>query len=379
VTTSVVLLVGATLFVRSLLNARTIDAGFDTEHVLDARVDVSLLQYDRARGEAYFRRLLDGVTALSGVRSAAFAEIVPLEGSNQATGLWIKGVADPGDGRRPSAYFNTVSARYLETLRIPLVAGREFTAEDRDGAPPVVIVNETMAKRLWPNESALGKELSVDGAGGPYARVVGIARDAKYNTLGEEPLTFMYLPIVQRYSHERVLHAQVVGPVAPAADAIRRLMRELDPALPPSSLRPIRDDMVVALLPARAGAIVLGTFGGLALLLATVGIYGVTSYAVSTRTREIGIRTALGAQRRDVLRLVVGDSMRVVLASAALGLGLSVALWRLASSLLYGVSPADVATLLSAALVLTSVALVASYLPARRAAAVDPNAALRLE
>ena len=379
VTMSVVLLVGATLFVRSLLNARTIDAGFDTEHVIDAKVDVSLLQYDPARGSQYFNRLLEDVTRLPQVQSAAYAQIVPLEGSNQTSAVWVKGVAEANDARRPIAYFNTVSQGYLRTLGIPLVAGREFTPDDREGAPPVVIVNETMAKRLWPQESAVGKELSVDGAAGPYARVVGVARDAKYNTLGEEPLTFMYLPMAQRYAAERVLHVRIQGAAAPAIDAIRQLIRELDRSLVPSSVRPIRDDMIVALLPARAGAIVLGTFGALALLLAMVGIYGVTSYAVSKRTKEIGIRTALGARRADVLRLVVGDSMRVVLASAVLGLVLSVVLWRFASSLLYGVSAADPATLASAAIVLSIVALVASVFPARRAASVDPNVALRTE
>ena len=377
VTLSLVLLVGATLFLRSLANARSIDPGFETRHVLDLRIDVSLLQYDQARGEQFYAQLLERVQQLPGVRAATYAVIVPLEGSNMESTLWIKGRTEPTRERRDRAYFNNVGAAYFTTLGIPIVRGRELTSADRDGAPLAIVVNEAMARRFWPQEDALGKEVSMSGPNGPWMRIVGIARDTKYNTLGEEPPAFFYGSLLQHYRAERVLHARIEGEPAAPKRAIEVAARDLDPQLPPSEARPIEQDMSVALLPARAGAIMLGIFGVLALALAVVGIYGVASYAVAQRTREIGIRSALGAQQRDLIGMVVTESMRLVIAGTVLGVVLGLALWRLVTSLLYDVSPADPVTFAASSVVLLLVALLATWIPARRAARVDPMIALR--
>jgi predicted permease len=375
---SLVLLVGSTLFLRSLLNARTIDPGFDIEHVLDLRTDVGLVQYSQQRGEAFYERLLERVRQLPGVRNASYAQLVPLEGSNIEQGVWTEGAAMAANNRPPMAYFNVVGPDYFKTLDIGIVRGREFERTDRMESEGVVVINESMARRLWPGADPLGKRISTQGPSGPWQRVVGVARDAKYNTIGEEPQTFCYQSILQNYSAERVLHVRVDGDRSAAVRGISAMVRELEPSLPPSSVKAIRDDMTLAFVPARAGAIVLGTFGMLALLLAVIGIYGVTSYAVASRTREMGIRAALGAGSSNLLRLVMYQSMRLVVIGALVGGVVAVAAWRLVSSLLYGVTSSDVATLATATIVLGSVALVASYIPARRAARVSPLEALRL-
>jgi putative ABC transport system permease protein len=379
VATSLVLVVGATLFLRSLLVAKEIDPGFDTTPIVDARIDLSLRQYDEAKGAAFYAELLRRVQALPGVARASLADVVPLEGSNNESTLWLPGRTVAAGERRPSAYFNVVGPDYLATLGIPLVKGRELTVADREGAALVVVVNETMARRLWPGEEPLGKTLSIDGPDGPFRQVVGVARDSKYNTLGEAPRTFMYLPALQSYGARRVLHVRAIADPAPVAATVRQTIRDLDPAMPPVEVRPITKDMALALLPARAGAIVLGIFGALALLLAVIGIYGVTSYAVSQRTRELGIRSALGAQRGDLMRLVVSESMRLVTIGTVVGVAIAFAAARLLGSLLYGISPADPVTFVVAPLILALAAAVSSYLPARRATRVDPMLALRAE
>ena len=377
VTLSLVLLIGATLFLRSLANARSIDPGFETRHVLDLRTDLALVQYDEARGRQFYQRLLERVRALPGVRAATYAELVPLEGSNKESTLWIKGRSQPDGERRDRAYFNSVGTEYFTTLGIPILRGRAITDADRPGAPEAIVVNETMARRFWPRENAVGQELSISGPEGPWHQVVGVARDTKYNTLGEAPPPFFYRSLLQNYQSERVLHARFEGDAAPVQRAIQAAARDLDAQLPPGEARLIEQDMSLALLPARAGAIVLGVFGALALALAVVGIYGVSSYAVAQRTREIGIRSALGAQQRELVGMVLREGMRLVVLGAALGIVFALVLWRLVASLLYDVSPADPFTFSAASILLLLVALLATWIPARRAARVDPMLALR--
>jgi predicted permease len=377
VTLSLVLLVGATLFLRSLAKARAIDPGFETQHLLDLRTDVSLLQYDQKRGERFYVQLLERARALPGVRSASFAELIPLEGSNKESAIWIEGQAEPPRDRMPRAYFNDVGPGYFGTLDVAIVRGRELTAEDGPGAPGAIVVNEAMVRRYWARENPLGQRVSMSGPSGPWMQVVGVARNTKYNTLGEETPPFFFRSMLQHYHAERVLHARIDGDPAPVRRALQSITRDLDPSLPPSEARPVTDDMALSLLPARAGAIVLGAFGLLALALAVVGIYGVSSYAVAQRTREIGIRSALGAQQAQLIRMVISEGMRLVLVGTGLGIASALALWRLVASLLYDVSPGDPLTFTAAALALILVALLATWIPARRAAHVDPVVALR--
>jgi putative ABC transport system permease protein len=343
-----VLVAGSLLFLRSLGNAREIDPGFPTANVLDVPIDLGPRQVDEAAGVAFYARVLDAIRAIPGVQSATAANLVPLSGSNNQSSIWIGGTEPVAGQRLPQAYFNVVGTRYLETLGIPLMRGRDIGVEDTPVSDPVVVVNATMARQLWPNGDALGRRLSIEGPRGPWMRVVGIATDTRYNSLGETTPPFMYLPLTQQYQPSMVVQARVTGPAGPIGDAIARTIRTLDPQLPAARPVALETDMQLALLPAKAGATLLGAFGSLALLLATVGIYGVASFAVARRTREIGIRSALGAQRSDVFRL-------------------------------YGVAAVDPVTFIATPLILGGVALVASWVPARRAARVDPLVALRSE
>jgi predicted permease len=298
------------------------------------------------------------------------------------TTFYVAGEPAPPEGApRPRTYFNVVGPRYFETMRIPLLRGREFSDADRDGAPRVAIVNETMAARRWPGESPIGKRVSIEGPAGPFAEVVGVAKDIRYNSLGETPPAFLYLPLEQLYRDEMVLHVRAAPGARPATvgTAVAAALRAMDPTLPPAVVKGVGEDQAVALLPARVAAALLGTFGALALLLAMVGIYGVTSYAVARRTREIGVRTALGARAGDVLRAVLGEAMRRVGLGAVVGLLLGVGVSRLLKTQLYGVGVVDPVTFVVTPLVLAAVALVAALVPARRAVRVDPMVALRAE
>ena len=377
-----VLLTGASLFLHSLRNARAMDAGFDTTGLLDVHVDLSTRRMSREQGGAFYRRLVERATETPGVGSAALAALVPLGGSNMETTFYVAGEPAPGtDAPRPRTYFNIIGPRYFETMHIPLVQGREFADADREQAPRVAIVNETMAARRWPGESPLGKRVSIEGPGGPFAEVVGVARDVRYNSLGETTPAFLYLPLEQLYRDEMVLHVRArEGAAAPQVGrAVASALRAMDPALPPAVVKTIGEDQSVALIPARIAAVLLGAFGTLALLLASVGIYGVTSYAVAQRTREIGVRTALGARARDVLAAVLGDAMRRVGVGAAVGLALGLVVSRLLQAQLYGVRVLDPATFIATPMALAATALVAAFVPAWRAVGVDPVVALRAE
>jgi predicted permease len=373
-----VLVAGSMLFLRSLTNARSIDPGFPTAGIVDVPIDLGPRQIDEAQGIAFYQRLLDETRVIPGVQSATVANVVPLSGSNNQTGAWIEGTTNAGE-RPPLAYFNVVGSDYLRTLGIPVVRGRDIVSTDVSTSELVAVVNETMARRLWPGADALGRRMSIAGGTGPWIRVVGIAKDTRYNSLGETAPPFMYLPLTQNYQRTMVLQVRAAGTASSIGEAIGRAVRSLDPQLP--AVRPVslESDMQVALLPAKAGAGLLGAFGVLALMLATVGIYGVASFAVARRTREIGIRAALGAQRGDVLRLVVGESMRRVVLGLGIGLLAALGLARVLASQLYGVAAVDPVTFTVTPLILGGVALVASWIPARRAARVDPLVALRGE
>jgi predicted permease len=374
-----ILVAGSMLFLRSLGNAKAIDPGFSTVGVIDVPIDLGPRQLGASEGEAFYQRVLEETRRIPGVRSATLANLVPLSGSNSQTAVWIDG-SPIADGQRPPlAYFNVVGTEYLQTMGIPLVRGRDVAATDASTSDQVIVVNETMAKRFWPNGDALGSRISLAAATGPWARVVGIAKDTRYNSLGETTPPFMYLPVTQNYQSSIVVQARVSGSEKAIGDAIGRLLRTLDPQLPAARPVALEADMQLALLPARIGAALLGAFGSLALLLATVGIYGVASFAVARRTREIGIRAALGAQRRDVLRMVVGESMRRVAIGLAVGLLGAFGLARVLASQLYGVGAVDPMTFIATPAILGAVALLASWVPARRAANVDPLVALRSE
>jgi predicted permease len=375
-----VLLAISTLFLRSLANARVIEPGFDTRGVVDLSIDLSSRNLDAQRGRAFYDRLVERSQALPGVRSVTLAALVPLGQGNMQTGMWLPGQSEEGQRAMFNPYFNIVGMDYFRTLGIDLVSGRDFTTGDALNAPPVAIVNEQMARRLAPDDNVIGKRFSLDGPRGPWTTVVGVARNTKYNSLGEATPDFMYLPFSQRYRSEMVMHARSSGDgEAALRRALPALVRDLDPQLPPTATASLGEDMRIALLPAQLGAALLGAFGMLALLLASMGIYGVASYSVAQRTRELGIRSALGATARDVMRMILGQSLRVAVIGIVIGLGLALALARIVASQLYGVGATDPVTFIGMPVFLIGIVLLATVVPARRATRVDPVEALRAE
>ncbi len=285
-------------------------------------------------------------------------------------------------GERRATYFNVVGADYFTTLGIPVVRGRGvLTEDDRAGAAGTVVLNETAARRFWPDRSALGQRVSVDGPDGPWRTVVGVVRDAKYNSVGEDTPPFLYLPHGQQPRASMVLHVRAADGATAVAlrRSVRALVTRLDPLLPPPAVADVTDDMAVSLLPARIGAGVTAVVGVVALLLAAVGIYGVVAFAVARRTREIGVRAALGAAPVKLVRTMMQETGRPVIVGLAVGIALALGAGRLMASVLYGVGAVDGLTLVVTPLVLGTAALVAAYLPARRAVRVSPTVALRAE
>ena len=375
VAVSTVLVACAGLFLHSLRNADRIDAGFDTARILNAPIELGRGR-DAAAGAALVAQVHSRVRELPGVVGVTGASIVPLSGSNAESAMYLEG--DAADAQRQT-YTVSVTPGYFSTMRMPLLRGREFTESDRAGATPVAIVNETMEKQLWPGASAIGKRISMGGATGPWLEIVGVSRAIRYNSLGETPPVFLYVPFEQVGNDALTLHIVLAdGASVPSVSAgVISAVRALDPAIPPPTVRLLSDEQRIVLVPARLGAGLTGAFGGLALLLAAVGIFGVAAFDVSLRRRELGIRSALGAPASSILRAVLGETVRTVLAGAVVGLALAMVLGRLLSSQLYGVSAIDPATFLVTPLVLVVVAVAATLAPAHRAVRIDPADALR--
>jgi predicted permease len=379
VTLSVVLLVCAGLFIRSLQSAHSIDPGFRVERALTVPVDLGLLRYKEEEGRAFYRELLARVASQPGVESASMVRFAQLGFSFAQGQVFAEGKAGEGDDYGTSTGFNVVGPRYFETMGTRLARGRDFTDADREGSPGAVVVNETLARTLWPDEDALGKRLSFEGSRGPFYEVVGVARDGKYRSLGDRSRPYVYRPLMQSYEPKMTLVVRTAGEPTALAGAVRTQLRALDPNLPLGEVKTLAEQFDLSLLPSRVAAWTLGGFGLLALALAAIGVYGVVSYSVAQRTREIGVRVALGATRRDVLRLALGDGLKMVAAGLATGLLLAFAATRLVAGFLYGVGATDPLTFAGVPLLLGAVALAAGYLPARRATKVDPMKALRYE
>jgi predicted permease len=375
---ALVLLVAAGLCVRTLRNARAIDTGYEIERVLTARFDLAKQNYNQAQGQLFQQQLLERLQALPGVQAAGFAVTLPLN-----DGRWETGVNPEGEeNRRVQTFQNFVSARYLETMNIPLLLGRQFSEHDDAQAPPVAIVNQTLARRLWPNASPLGKRLTWKS--GPDAQqaaeIVGVVRDIKGRDLFEAAAPpLFYLPLLQHYQPNTVLHLRAGVEPEQLTAALRSEVSGLDRNLPVHSVQPLGEHLSATLTPQRLLASLITSFGLLALLLASIGLYGLLSYTVAQRTPEIGVRMALGAQKGAVLRLVVAQGMRLALLGVGIGLAAALGLTRVLKGLLFGVSALDPLTFVAVPLLLSGVALLACYIPARRAAQTDPLVALRYE
>ena len=376
VTMSLVLLIGAGLLIRSLLNTQAIDPGFKTENALIVPLDLKLQRYDEPRGKEFQRQAVERVGSMPGVQMVSLVRDLPLGNSSGNVAVQLQG-GDAG-GRLYLVSANLVGPNYFRTMGIPINMGREFTEQDREGSPGVVIVNETMAHRFWPTQNPLGQRISINGETGPFLEIVGVARDSKYRSLEESPTALVYQPLLQA-GYQSALNMVVRTNDDPQSmlATVRNQVRQLDSKLPLVDVQTMAQQVNLALLPARAAAWFLGLFGILALVLAAVGLYGVVAYSVSQRTHEIGIRMTLGARPVDVLFMILREGMTLVLIAIVIGLSLAFAATRLLSGFIYGISSTDPLTFGGVAFLLALVALVASYLPARHATTVEPDVALR--
>jgi macrolide transport system ATP-binding/permease protein len=379
VAVSVVLLIGGGLMLRSLQNAQTVNLGFNPQNAIELSFDLRLQGYNEGQGKEFQKRLLEAVRALPGVEGAGLADLVPVDLHFGRVPVFIEGQLPERNANAPRAMSNRISPGYFTAMSTRLVQGRDFTEQDNEAATRVVIVNETFARQFWQGENPLGKRFSIGNADSPKVQVIGVAQDGKYAGLNEDPRAFVYRPIWQSYGGATSLVVRGPGDPQRLIATVRNELRQLDANLPTSTAKTLVERLAFPLLPARLAASALGSFGLLALLLAAIGIYGVMSYAVTRRTREIGIRIALGAQHRDVLNLLMKQGTKLTLTGIAIGLPASLVLTRLMKSMLFGISATDPLTFIFISLLLAGVALLACYLPARRATKVDPMIALRYE
>jgi putative ABC transport system permease protein len=375
---ALMLLIGAGLMLQSLFRLLAVDPGFDSHHLLAAEISVSGPRY-REKGKivAFYQRALERVHSLPGVAAAAVTSQLPLGGDANSYGIHTEDNPAAGEAETPSALRFDVSPEYLRTMRIPLLSGRDFTAGDRDGSPAVVLVNRTFAQRIWPGREALGRRIHMGEPEDPWRTVVGVVGDVRHAGLDAPPAMQIYLPQAQSVKSGMVLTVRAKAEPRALAGAVRRAIWEVDRDRPITKLAAMDDIMQVSLARRLLILRLLVVFAGIAVLLAMVGIYGVLSQSVAARTREIGMRIALGAPPRRIVSLVVGAGARQVAAGLALGAGLALALTRFLGSLLFGVTAQDPMTYACVALLLAAVALAAAYLPARRAARLDPMIATR--
>ena len=380
---ALVLLIGAGLLLQSFMRLLQVDPGFRPENLLTMQLSLPEAAYPEAQHRiAFFDQVLARIEALAGVQAVGAVSDLPFSGSRTSNSFEIEARPPMARGESINADFRISSPNYFQAMGIPLLRGRDFSARDTRDAPLVVIINQTMARRFWPDEDPMGQRLTIGRAadGSPVWReVVGIIGDIRHDRLNVEPAPEMYVPYWQRPAGRLSLVVRATGEPRDLIAAIRSAVQSVDPHQPVYSINLMERRIARFLAPHRFNAYLLGIFALLALLLAVVGVYGVLAYAVARRTQEIGIRMALGARPRDVLRLVIKQGLSLTLIGIAIGLAASLALTRLLTSLLYGVSATDPLTFMSVPLLLLAVALLATYIPARRAARVDPLVALRYE
>jgi putative ABC transport system permease protein len=382
---SLALLISTGLFLRSLSYTRQIDLGFKPDNVLEVSFNLALQGYDEAKGREFYRQIVERLERLPGAQSACVTNILPLGFVALGASVVPEGREIPPNERLFVGNF-AVGPRYFETIGTPLIRGRDFTAQDVINSLKVAIVSEKLARRLWPEikdpGEALGRTLRVGDSDAISCDVIGVTRDSKnniFNSIDSEAAPTIYRPFAQSYSAAASVVVRAVGDPGDLIPAVRREVAALDENLPAQDLQPLTETTGLATWSVRTGAAALSFFGVLGLLIASVGIYGVMSYSVARRTREIGLRMALGAEARDVVKLVVKQGMGLALIGTVTGLALAAAVTRLIASLLYGVRATDLATFAGVAVFLMGVALLACYLPARKATKIDPMAALRHE
>lgn len=385
---ALVLLVGAGLLLKSYARVQEIDPGFNRANVLTAELNLSETKYpqfgsaDYNHGAAmlnFWNETVRRVGQLPGVEAAALTIVLPLSGSNTDSSFAIEGRERRPNEPGPDEEIRTVSPDYFRVLKTPLLRGRVFAESDNADAPRVVIINDALAKKYWPNEDALGKRITFSDTRKPdpkWLTIVGIIRSIRHRGLDVDPAPEYYLPLGQRAESSMILAVRSAQDPRSLTSAVRREIQSIDPDQPIANVRTLENVTADSVAPRRMSMVLLGAFAGIALLLASVGIYGVISYLVVQRTHEIGVRMALGAQRRDVLRLVVGHAAKLVGIGAVIGLVLAFFSTRTLSAFLYSVGAFDAATFVFVTIALAVVALIASYIPALRATRADPMIAL---
>ncbi|MGB7923250.1 MAG: ABC transporter permease [Pyrinomonadaceae bacterium] len=377
---SLLLLVSAGLMIRSFLRLQEVSPGFSAGQVLTAQLTLSRPDYseDRQRA-ALLQQVLARVEAQPGVASASATSTIPLGGGEVSRSFTVGGQPPPEPGKEPTAEYRAIGSHYFRTMGTPLLKGRDFTERDDAQSPAVVMINETMARRYWPNEDPVGRSLKLDGMEKEPREIVGVVGDVRHFGLDARAEAEMYVPYLQRPMPGVTLMVRSASAPGDVAAAVRNAVREADRNLPVYNVKSMDEILADSVSSRRFNMLLLGIFAAVALVLAAVGIYGVMAYSVTQRTHEIGIRMALGAEARDILKLVVGQGMILTLIGLAVGLAASLALTRLLASLLYGVTATDPLTFAGVSLLLAVVALLACYIPARRAMKVDPMVALRYE
>jgi putative ABC transport system permease protein len=384
---ALLLLVGAGLLLRSFVRLQSVDPGFDSHGLLALRVSLPALRYaEPQRVAAFYRDVVDGLAALPGVTAAAATSHVPLAEGGPSIATFVEGVPHASPRDVPTVFHRAVSPSYFRTLGIPLLRGRGFGASDTDKAPRVGIVNATMAQQLWPNQDPLGKRFTLDDDGTSAVEVVGVVRDIRHFGLDSDTRPELYVPYSQLSPMhwgwlDRSLTVVLRGSVEPRSllPAVRTAIARIDKDLPLYNVWTMQEVLATSVADRRVSMSLLGVFALAALLLASVGLYGVVSYTVGQRTQEFGVRLALGARQVDVVRLVLVRGLKLVWIGLAIGFAAALALSRALASLVFGIGVRDPLTFFGVGLLLAGVALLASYLPARRAARVDPVTALRYE
>ena len=374
---ALIALVGAGLFLRSMQNAQKTELGFESKNLLAMNFDLGALHYEEGRGQQFYRAAIEKVKNSPGVASVTIASNAPIGGGFLRT-VFPEGRDEASGYRGTLTAVDDITPNYFETLRIPVLRGRTFSDADRKETAVVAIASEAMAKQFWPNEEAVGKRFHFFGDA-MLRQIVGVVANSVVNEVGEAPQPIVFLPMAQDYVPAATLQVRTTGNPEGMVATARAALQSLDPNLAVTNVFTIEQILSQALWAPRMGGFLLALFGGLALLLSAVGVYGVLSYSVNQQTREIGLRMALGAQRRDVMRLILGQGLRLAVLGLGLGVLVALGLMRVLVSLLFGVRAYDPSTYTAVTLLLTAVALIACYIPARRAMRVDPMVALRYD
>jgi predicted permease len=381
VAVSLMLLVGSGLFLRTLHNLRQVDVGFNPQHLLLFRINPSLMRFDEKRQIALYNQLLEKIGTVPGVRAVALSNPALLSGSVNSTSIFVRGRVYPTGQRDLNNSINRLvtSTNFFEMMEIPLVLGRGFTSRDNETAPKVVVINEAAAKKYFPNENPVGQRFGSSIETTDQLEVIGVLRDAKYNSVRDPAPPTMYVPHLQARAGSSVIEVRTAGDPVSVTSGVREAVRQVEPNLPMMDVSTQLEQVERRFAQEKIFAQAYTLFGGLALLVASIGLFGLMSYAVARRTNEIGIRMALGAQRGDVMRQVLVESMILVAIGVAIGVAGSLGAGRFVSTLLFGLAPTDLLTIAAATALMIAVSALAGFLPARRASRVDPMVALRYD